>query len=146
MSSPDRVTPACDRTSTASRTVCRVRVIDSPLLSSTLGIIILMSLCYACGRVHQWYKTTLDREIAFREGYNTATQSLFSLATRATRHMIRPTAAGTATVKPPIRAAAAVAADDPSLNRTTNDLGSRARHRARSKSLSETRIWPRTFV
>lgn len=49
------------------------------------GLLLLVSLCYAAGRLHQWYLTTSDREMAFRDGYDTATKSLFSLATRTAR-------------------------------------------------------------
>jgi hypothetical protein len=37
---------------------------------------------YAAGRLHQWYRTGLDRDEAYRNGYDTATRSTFSLAAR----------------------------------------------------------------
>jgi hypothetical protein len=37
---------------------------------------------YAAGRVHQWYRTGVDRDDAYRDGYDTATRSVFSLAAR----------------------------------------------------------------
>ena len=37
---------------------------------------------YAAGRLHQWYRTGLDRDEAYRDGYDTATRSTFSLAAR----------------------------------------------------------------
>ena len=51
---------------------------------------------YAAGRLHQWYRTGVDRDEAYREGYDTATRSVFSLAAR----LIGPrrAARGTATV------------------------------------------------
>lgn len=46
----------------------------------------LVLLCYVAGRVHQFFKQTQEREQAYRDGYNTATRSLFSLATRTTKY------------------------------------------------------------
>lgn len=40
---------------------------------------------YAGGRIHQWYRTALERDQAYRDGYDTATRSLFSLAARIIR-------------------------------------------------------------
>lgn len=57
----------------------------SSLLSGGLGLLLLVILCYVGGRLHQWYKYGLDREEAYRDGYDTATKSLFSLATRTSR-------------------------------------------------------------
>src|SRR3954471_22476114 len=37
---------------------------------------------YAGGRLHQWYRMGRDRDEAFRDGYDTATRSVFSLAAR----------------------------------------------------------------
>ncbi|MET8147744.1 hypothetical protein ACIBSW_28630 [Actinoplanes sp. NPDC049668] len=37
---------------------------------------------YAAGRLHQWYRTGLDRDEAYRDGYDTATRSVFSMAAR----------------------------------------------------------------
>jgi hypothetical protein len=55
------------------------------LLGPGLGVLMLVSLCYIGGRVHQFFRTTMDREQAYREGYDTATKSLFSLATRTAK-------------------------------------------------------------
>lgn len=57
------------------------------ILTTGLGMLMLIILCYVGGRLHQWYKHTMDREEAFRDGYNTATRSLFSLATRIGREL-----------------------------------------------------------
>lgn len=53
---------------------------------------------YAVGRLHQWYRTGLDRDEAYRDGYETATRSVFSTAAR----LIAPrrAARGTAAVSP----------------------------------------------
>jgi hypothetical protein len=37
---------------------------------------------YAAGRLHQWYRTGLDRDEAYRDGYDTGTRSTFSMAAR----------------------------------------------------------------
>ncbi|HEV7964248.1 MAG TPA: hypothetical protein VGP57_17035 [Actinoplanes sp.] len=37
---------------------------------------------YAGGRLHQWYRMGRDRDEAYRDGYDTATRSVFSLAAR----------------------------------------------------------------
>lgn len=91
-----------------------------------------MLFCYASGRLHQWYRTTADREMAFRDGYDTATQSLFSLATRASRNMVKPTVGAAASVR---------------RLETNTDVDIKRkpqpRHRASKgrESLSETKVW-----
>lgn len=57
------------------------------IISTGLGVLMLIILCYVGGRLHQWYRHTLDREDAYRDGYNTATKSLFHLATRVGREV-----------------------------------------------------------
>lgn len=57
-------------------------------LSTGLGVLFLIVLCYVGGRLHQWYKHTFEREEAFREGYDRATRSLFSLATRTNKDVV----------------------------------------------------------
>jgi hypothetical protein len=58
---------------------------DSQIFTIIFGITLLASIMYASGRVHQWYRQGLDRDDAFRDGYDRATRSLFALATRATK-------------------------------------------------------------
>jgi len=55
---------------------------------------------YAAGRLHQRFQMKTDREEAYRDGYDTATRSVFSLAARiiAPRRAIR----GSAAVKPTV--------------------------------------------
>lgn len=56
-----------------------------------IAMVLMLSLvCYAGGRVHQYFKQGLDRDHAFREGYNIATRSLFAMATRTSRAMEAP--------------------------------------------------------
>lgn len=52
------------------------------LLGPGLATFLLVLMCYIAGRVHQFFRQTTEREEAFRDGYNQATRSLFSLATR----------------------------------------------------------------
>jgi hypothetical protein len=76
------------------------------ILLTLLMIVFTVSTGYASGRVHQWYRASMERDQAYREGYDTATRSLFSVAAR----LMRPrrgekgVVRGTATVSP-IRAA-----------------------------------------
>jgi hypothetical protein len=37
---------------------------------------------YAAGRLHQWYRTGQERDEAYRDGYDTAARSTFSMAAR----------------------------------------------------------------
>jgi hypothetical protein len=70
------------------------------ILLTVLIIVFGLSSGYAAGRIHQWYRTSLDRDEAYRDGYDTATQSLFSVAARAVkgRRADKAAARGTATV------------------------------------------------
>lgn len=52
------------------------------VLLLTLLALLLSCTGYAAGRLHQWYRMGLDRDEAYREGYDTATRSVFSLAAR----------------------------------------------------------------
>ena len=64
----------------------------------TLLAAFIASTGYAGGRLHQWYRMGRDRDEAYRDGYDTATRSVFSLAAR----VITPRRAD----RPTIRAAA----------------------------------------
>jgi hypothetical protein len=58
---------------------------------------------YAAGRLHQWYRTGQDRDEAYRDGYDTATRSVFSMAARiiGPRRAERPAVRASAQVHPP---------------------------------------------
>jgi hypothetical protein len=62
---------------------------DFAYFQLAIGIVFALATAYACGRLHQWYRQTDDRDQAFREGYDKATHSLFSLAAR-TRRAVSP--------------------------------------------------------
>lgn len=55
------------------------------VLTNLFAVVFLVALCYAAGRLHEFSRRVSERELAFQEGYNRATKSLFSLATRATK-------------------------------------------------------------
>lgn len=57
-------------------------VFTGNLIQAGLAVLILIMFCYAAGRLHQWVRQSLDRDQAYREGYDTATKSMFFLATR----------------------------------------------------------------
>jgi hypothetical protein len=54
-------------------------------LGPAVAMFLLVLMTYIAGRIHQFFKQTTEREQAFREGYNSATRSLFSLATQTAR-------------------------------------------------------------
>jgi hypothetical protein len=60
----------------------------------TLLAVFTSCVGYAVGRLHQWYRTGLDRDEAYRDGYETGTRSVFSTAARliAPRRAARGTA------------------------------------------------------
>lgn len=65
-----------------------VSYIHGTTVAPVLAVVMVASLCYAGGRIHQFYRQGMDRDLAFRQGYNEATKSLFSLATRTSKAMI----------------------------------------------------------
>lgn len=82
------------------------------VLIALLGMAVALSAAYACGRLQQWYRQTTDREDAFRDGYNTAARSLFTMAARtvtATKATARGQVAGRATIVAITSASATVA-------------------------------------
>ncbi len=49
-------------------------------------LIVFAAACaYAAGRLHQWYRTALERDEAWRDGYDQASGTLFKVATRVMR-------------------------------------------------------------
>ena len=55
-----------------------------------LSVAMVIFTSYVAGRVHQWYRHGFDRDVAFREGYNQASHTLFQLAVR--NHPVKPAA------------------------------------------------------
>ena len=53
------------------------------LLQVTLALAFVIASGYASGRIHQWYKHGLERDQAYREGYNQASRSMFDMAVRS---------------------------------------------------------------
>ena len=54
----------------------------STTLQIALAVIFVIATAYAAGRVHQWHRHTFERDVAYREGYNQASRTLFHLAAR----------------------------------------------------------------
>ena len=54
---------------------------NSAVLLTLLAVLVTCT-GYAAGRLHQWYRTGVDRDEAYRDGYDTATRSTFSMAAR----------------------------------------------------------------
>ncbi|WP_189078167.1 hypothetical protein [Mangrovihabitans endophyticus] len=54
---------------------------NSPLIFALLAAFVACT-GYAAGRLHQWHRTLQDRDEAYRDGYDTATRSVFSMAAR----------------------------------------------------------------
>jgi len=82
----------------------------SPVLYQLISAVLLVIVtAYAAGRVHQWYKHGLERDLAYRDGYDEASHSLFHLATRvpAAQDSSSPSAGNTAK-HARVRASAAV--------------------------------------
>jgi hypothetical protein len=74
---------------------------------------------YAAGRLHQWYRTGVDRDEAYRDGYDTATRSTFSMAARIIGPR-RDKVAVRASASVPSAPAAAAPADSPSVAAPAN--------------------------
>jgi hypothetical protein len=49
------------------------------LLFLVLVLSVLLSSAYAVGRIHQWHKYSLERDDAYRHGYDKASQSIIKL-------------------------------------------------------------------
>ncbi|GAB1643018.1 hypothetical protein [Krasilnikovia sp. MM14-A1259] len=68
------------------------------LVQIGLAFALILASGYLVGRIHQWYRTGLQRDGAYREGYDHASRSMFDMAVRS--RVRQP--AGT----PPVRATA----------------------------------------
>jgi hypothetical protein len=55
----------------------------STALQVAVAVAVVIVTAYAAGRIHQWYRHGLEREVAYREGYDEASHALFHLATRS---------------------------------------------------------------
>lgn len=56
-----------------------------PLFFVFFLVVLAASVGYAAGRVHQWYRTALERDRAWRDGYDQGTGTLFKTAARLIR-------------------------------------------------------------
>jgi hypothetical protein len=59
--------------------------VDSNAFHIIAYILISMLCAYYGGRVHQWYKHSMDRDRSFREGYDNGYHALFVVAARNTQ-------------------------------------------------------------
>lgn len=106
------------------------------LLLTVLLVAFTTCTGYAAGRIHQWYRTALDRDQAYRDGYDTATRSLFSLAARIVRprrsdkSAVRGTATVTSILEAPSNAVRAGDADIPVAGTMNGMLDQSGRHTA----------------
>jgi hypothetical protein len=55
---------------------------DSSIFQIIACILISVLFAYGGGRVHQWYKHSMDRDRSFREGYSHGYHALFPVAAR----------------------------------------------------------------
>ncbi|GGL04763.1 hypothetical protein [Mangrovihabitans endophyticus] len=66
---------------------------SSTALQVALAVAAIVFVAYAAGRVHQWSRHGMERETAYREGYDQASHTLFHLATRHTPAHAAPASA-----------------------------------------------------
>lgn len=125
------------------------------VISSILGILLVITLCYAAGRLHQWHRATYERETAYRDGYDTATKSLFSLAARVGREItisrsakqvfdpgIAPAKPPVVVPEPPVVRGAAPVIKAPAASRSS----SKARHRRGDEGATMRLPTPRQYA
>ena len=58
-----------------------------------LALSLLMSSAYALGRIHQWHRHGLERDDAYRRGYDKASLSILSMMTRQSLAGVGPLSA-----------------------------------------------------
>jgi hypothetical protein len=64
-----------------------ISALMSPFLTLFL-IALAVSAGYAGGRLHQWYRHALERDNAWRDGYDQASGTLFKVAARVARRRV----------------------------------------------------------
>jgi len=52
------------------------------IVQIVLALAFVIASGYSLGRIHQWYKHGLERDGAYREGYNHASRSMFDMVVR----------------------------------------------------------------
>ncbi|GGL04743.1 hypothetical protein [Mangrovihabitans endophyticus] len=80
---------------------------DNSFLQILLALAFVIASGYAFGRIHQWYKHGLERDHAYREGYDHASRSMFTMALQVRSPAPQPAAVHAAS--PAIEATPAVA-------------------------------------
>lgn len=56
------------------------------IIQALFALAFVIASGYAAGRIHQWYKQGLDRDAAYRNGYDQASNSMFDMAIRKREH------------------------------------------------------------
>jgi hypothetical protein len=54
------------------------------MIQALFALAFVIATGYASGRIHQWYRHGVERDQAYRNGYNLASNSMFDLALRKT--------------------------------------------------------------
>jgi hypothetical protein len=52
------------------------------MIQALFALAFVIATGYASGRIHQWYKHGVERDQAYRNGYNLASNSMFDMALR----------------------------------------------------------------
>jgi hypothetical protein len=55
--------------------------VSNTVITVGLSLSIFVSSAYALGRIHQWYRHGAAREVAYRDGYDKASHTMFGLVT-----------------------------------------------------------------
>lgn len=63
---------------------------NGQLVGLAATILMLALAAYGFGRVHQYFRQGAERDVAFRDGYNVATKSLFHEAIRIAKGIEAP--------------------------------------------------------
>ncbi|GIM93505.1 hypothetical protein [Paractinoplanes toevensis] len=56
--------------------------VDNSAFQIIAYMLVIVLCAYGGGRVHQWYKHSMDQDQSFRDGYNHGYRALFALAAR----------------------------------------------------------------
>jgi hypothetical protein len=69
------------------------------MLQIVLALAFVIASGYAAGRIHQWYKHGLERDHAYRDGYDQASRCMFDMAISSRAGRAPATAAAAAGVR-----------------------------------------------
>lgn len=102
---------------------------ETVIAQIAFAVIFVILIAYLAGRVHQWYRHTFERDVAYREGYNQASRTLFHLTTRRPpgKAEAKPVTSPSATPATRVRAVVPFHPIDP--HRSPSDRSWHAEHR-----------------